>query len=86
MTGFGALIFSGFTSIRFFGYLVFISIGSCLIGALLIIPAFLLKYRPAFIGFNSQKSIYNEENENDSNITGIASSAYNGSSTAARRG
>lgn len=60
MTGFGALVFSGFTSIRFFGYLVFISIGSCLIGALLVVPAFLLKYKPAFIGFNSQKSVNKE--------------------------
>jgi hydrophobe/amphiphile efflux-3 (HAE3) family protein len=49
MAGFSALIFSGFTSIRFFGYLVLISIGSCLIGAIIIIPAFLLKFRPRFI-------------------------------------
>jgi predicted RND superfamily exporter protein len=86
MAGFGALIFSGFTSIRFFGYLVLISIGSCLIGALLIIPAFLLKYKPAFIGFNSQKSINDNGNENDSNISGMASSSFTGSSPAARRG
>lgn len=86
MAGFGALIFSGFTSIRFFGYLVLISIGSCLIGALLIIPAFLLKYKPAFIGFSSQKSINDNGNENDSNISGIASSSFTGSSPAARRG
>jgi len=62
MAGFSALIFSGFTSIRFFGYLVLISIGSCLIGALLIIPAFLLKFKPAFIGFNSQKTMNKDEN------------------------
>jgi hydrophobe/amphiphile efflux-3 (HAE3) family protein len=49
MAGFSALIFSGFTSIRFFGYLVLISIGSCLIGAIIIIPAFLLKFKPRFI-------------------------------------
>jgi predicted RND superfamily exporter protein len=48
MAGFSALMFSGFTSIRFFGYLVLISIGSCLIGAILIIPAFLIKFRPRF--------------------------------------
>jgi predicted RND superfamily exporter protein len=86
MAGFGALIFSGFTSIRFFGYLVLISIGSCLIGALLIIPAFLLKYKPAFIGFSSQKSINDNGNENDINNSGIASSSFTGSSPAARRG
>jgi hydrophobe/amphiphile efflux-3 (HAE3) family protein len=49
MAGFSALMFSGFTSIRFFGYLVIISIGSCLIGAIIIIPAFLIKFRPRFI-------------------------------------
>ncbi len=49
MAGFSALMFSGFTSIRFFGYLVFISIGSCLIGAIIVIPAFLLKFRPGFV-------------------------------------
>lgn len=48
MAGFSALIFSGFTSIRFFGYLVLISIGSCLIGALVLIPAILMKFRPKF--------------------------------------
>jgi predicted RND superfamily exporter protein len=49
MAGFSALILSGFTSIRFFGYLVLISIGSCLIGALVVIPAFVLWFRPEFI-------------------------------------
>ena len=49
MAGFSALMFSGFMSIRFFGYLVLISIGSCLIGAIIIIPAYLLKFRPRFV-------------------------------------
>jgi hypothetical protein len=49
MAGFSALILSGFTSIRFFGYLVLISIGSCLLGAILIIPAFMLHFRPKFV-------------------------------------
>ncbi len=49
MAGFSALMLSGFTSIRFFGYLVIISIGSCLIGALFIIPAFLITFRPRFV-------------------------------------
>jgi hydrophobe/amphiphile efflux-3 (HAE3) family protein len=86
MAGFGALIFSGFTSIRFFGYLVLISIGSCLIGALLIIPAFLLKYKPAFIGFNSKKTTNNDKNENDSNIIELANVFSDGGSAAARSG
>ena len=49
MAGFSALMFSGFTSIRFFGYLVLISIGSCLLGAIIIIPAFILQFRPQFV-------------------------------------
>lgn len=49
MAGFSALMFSGFTSIRFFGYLVLISIGSCLVGAIIIIPAFIMKFKPAFV-------------------------------------
>jgi hypothetical protein len=82
MAGFGALIFSGFTSIRFFGYLVLISIGSCLIGALVIIPAFLMKYKPGFLGFetNKKKTV---KNEKDSNIIGVNTAAFAGSSTTA---
>jgi len=49
MAGFAVLLLSGFTSIRFFGGLVIISIGSCLAGALVLIPAFLIKTRPRFI-------------------------------------
>lgn len=48
MAGFSVLVLSGFASIRFFGYLVMISIGSCLAGALFIIPAFMLVFRPDF--------------------------------------
>ena len=49
MAGFSVLMFSAFTSIRFFGYLVFISIGACLIGAILIIPAIIMRFKPSFI-------------------------------------
>lgn len=61
MAGFSALIFSGFTSIRFFGYLVVISIASCLAGALLTIPAFILKFNPSFVrvkDYNQKTEIY----------------------------
>lgn len=75
MSGFAALIFSGFTSIRFFGYLVIISIGSCLLGALLVIPAILVRYRPGFIGFKTNKtSAYEKEN----GYSGIPSSTVSG--------
>jgi predicted RND superfamily exporter protein len=49
IAGFSALLFSGFTSIRFFGWLTIISIGSCLAGALIIIPSLLVVFRPKFI-------------------------------------
>jgi hydrophobe/amphiphile efflux-3 (HAE3) family protein len=82
MAGFAALIFSGFTSIRFFGYLVLISIGSCLIGALVIIPAFLMKYRPGFIGFETgNKKI--RKNEKESNLIGVTTAAFAGSGSTA---
>ncbi len=78
MAGFSALILSGFTSIRFFGYLVIISIGSCLAGALIIIPAFLLKFRPGFIGFkNIGKKTTNEKENNNIDVP---SAAFAGSS------
>ncbi len=82
MAGFSALIFSGFTSIRFFGYLVIISIGSCLIGALLIIPAFLMKYKPGFIGFETgNKNL--RKNEKESTIAGVNTAAFTSSSATA---
>jgi hypothetical protein len=82
MAGFGALMFSGFTSIRFFGYLVLISIGSCLIGALVIIPAFLMKYKPGFLGFETdyKKTV---KNEKESNIIGVNTAAFAGSGSTA---
>jgi hypothetical protein len=82
MAGFSALIFSGFTSIRFFGYLVIISIGSCLIGALVIIPAFLVKYRPGFIGFETGNK-KRTKNEKESSTIGVTTAAFTGSSTTA---
>jgi predicted RND superfamily exporter protein len=80
MAGFSALVFSGFTSIRFFGYLVIISIGSCLLGALVFIPAFLIKFRPGFIGFEIiHKKM--KKNEKQSDISGATVAAFAGSST-----
>jgi hydrophobe/amphiphile efflux-3 (HAE3) family protein len=71
MAGFSALIFSGFTSIRFFGYLVIISIGSCLIGAIVLIPAIIVWFRPSFIEndmSNSKKKKYEKRNS-DINVS-----------------
>jgi hydrophobe/amphiphile efflux-3 (HAE3) family protein len=47
--GFCALPFSVFMPIRVFGFLVMVSIFSCLVGALIIIPAMVLIFRPSFL-------------------------------------
>ncbi|MBA4321278.1 MAG: RND transporter, partial [Odoribacter sp.] len=82
MAGFSALMFSGFTSIRFFGYLVLISIGSCLIGAILITPAFLIRFKPDFISkdFNNRK---NRKHEKNNNLISVTSAVFTGSGTIA---
>jgi predicted RND superfamily exporter protein len=81
MAGFSALMFSGFTSIRFFGYLVLISIGSCLIGAILIIPAFLIKFKPGFILKDLSRK-KRRKYEKDTDIITIPSAAFSSSSAA----
>lgn len=82
MAGFSALMFSGFTSIRFFGYLVIISIGACLVGAILIIPAFLLHFRPGFIEKDlSRKKRKKYEKETDLIPATAAAFAGSGSAT-----
>jgi uncharacterized protein len=47
--GFCALPFSSFSPIRFFGFLVIISIFTCLVGALVIVPSLVLVARPKFL-------------------------------------
>jgi hydrophobe/amphiphile efflux-3 (HAE3) family protein len=47
--GFAALPFSVFPPLRFFGFLVMVSIFACLIGALVIIPSAVLIFRPRFL-------------------------------------
>jgi uncharacterized protein len=49
IVGFSVLILSSFTPIRFFGVLVVVSILSCLVGALVILPAILLRFRFKFL-------------------------------------
>ncbi|MEN8157699.1 MAG: MMPL family transporter [Bacteroidota bacterium] len=49
IVGFVVLIISSFTPIRFFGVLVVVSIFSCLVGALVILPALVLRFRFAFL-------------------------------------
>ncbi|MBL7112347.1 MAG: RND family transporter [Bacteroidales bacterium] len=47
--GFSVLPFSAFAPIRFFGYLVIISIFTCLVGALIIVPAMVILFKPRFL-------------------------------------
>lgn len=47
--GFSVLIFSSFTPIRFFGVLVVISIFTCLVGALVILPAVVMRFKFSFL-------------------------------------
>jgi hypothetical protein len=49
IVGFVVLIISSFTPIRFFGILVVVSILCCLTGALVILPAILLRFRFRFL-------------------------------------
>ncbi len=77
MGGFASLVFSDFTSIRFFGYLVIISIGSCLLGAIVVIPAYLMKFRPGFIGFETSSKKH-RINEKKSDVIGVSTAAFAG--------
>jgi predicted RND superfamily exporter protein len=74
MAGFSALVFSGFTSIRFFGYLVIISIGSCLAGAIVLIPAIIIWFKPVFVenDMNKSKKRKYEKRNSDINVTAAA--------------
>jgi hydrophobe/amphiphile efflux-3 (HAE3) family protein len=47
--GFLVLFTSGFMPIKFFGFLIVVSIFSCLVGALVLIPALCLVFRPDFL-------------------------------------
>jgi predicted RND superfamily exporter protein len=77
MAGFSPLMFSGFMSIRFFGYLVLISIGSCLLGALILIPAILIKFRPGFIEKNLNDSKFRKY-EKGNNLINVNTAAFSG--------
>jgi predicted RND superfamily exporter protein len=66
MAGFSATFISGFLSIRYFGYLVLLSIGSCLLCAIIVIPAFMLWFKPAFIEADiNRTTIKNKKNGKD---------------------
>lgn len=74
MAGFSATFISGFLSIRYFGYLVLLSIGSCLLCAIIVIPAFMLWFRPAYIEADLNRNSKNR-NKNDKNVLSHSSPA-----------
>ncbi len=49
MVGFIVLFFSAFLPIRFFGFLIILSIGMSLVGALIVLPAIVVVFRPRFL-------------------------------------
>ncbi|MBN1622045.1 MAG: RND family transporter [Endomicrobiales bacterium] len=49
VVGFSVLLLSTFVPVNFFGFLVVVSILSCLFGALLLVPALCIVLRPAFL-------------------------------------
>ena len=72
MAGFSATFFSGFLSIRFFGYLTLLAIGSCLIYAIIVMPAFMLWFKPGFIETN-QKQINKNKDHYEKDVIPIDS-------------
>lgn len=49
MVGFIVLLFSSFLPIKFFGTLIFLSIGVCLIGSIVLLPSICIVFRPRFL-------------------------------------
>lgn len=48
VVGFSALLVSGFLPVRFFGFLIIVTITGCLVGALVLLPAMCLWLRPRY--------------------------------------
>ena len=83
MAGFSATFLSGFLSIRFFGYLTLLAIGSCLLYAIIVMPAFMLYFKPSFIETNVKRNNKNMEN-NEKDVIPLISTV--GSVTAGHTG
>ena len=49
IAGFAVLLISNFLPVKFFGFLVVVSITACLLGALVLLPAICLVLRPGFL-------------------------------------
>jgi hydrophobe/amphiphile efflux-3 (HAE3) family protein len=89
MAGFSATLVSGFLSIRFFGYLTLLAIGSCLLYAIIVMPAFMLFFKPSFIEANLIRINKNKE-QNEKNVIPVGSAVgsvlagYEGPATGSR--
>lgn len=57
VVGFSALMFSDFLPVKFFGFLVVVSIAACLSGALIFLPAVCIIFEPKFL--ESKKESFN---------------------------
>ena len=60
--GFSILLLSSFAPIKFFGFLIIISIFGCLVGAMLIVPALILVLKPKFLEQNTNTEQSNYRN------------------------
>lgn len=49
IVGFSVLLISSFIPVRFFGFLVVVSILACLVGALILMPALCIVLKPRFL-------------------------------------
>jgi uncharacterized protein len=47
--GFAVMLISSFVPVRYFGFLVVVSIGACLLGAMVLMPALVLLIKPKFL-------------------------------------
>ncbi len=56
IVGFIVLLISTFLPVRFFGFLVVVSIFACLLGALILVPALCLVLKPKFLEPERKKS------------------------------
>ncbi len=74
MAGFSATFISGFMSIRYFGWLTLLAIGSCLLYAIIVIPAFMLWFKPEFIETDLKQNNKNRQN-NEKDVIPIVSTA-----------
>jgi hydrophobe/amphiphile efflux-3 (HAE3) family protein len=75
MIGFSVLFFSTFVPIRLFGFLIVVSILSCLLGALVFVPALILIWKPKFL---NPESILKTKHKNNEKYKSVIDRAVTG--------